>query len=428
MPDFAKIIDEMEWRGLIYQSTPLDQLKERLNQGPITLYAGFDPTADSLHIGHLVPILSLKRFQEFGHKPIAVVGGATALLGDPSGKEKERDLSPDQMVGQWAELFKGQLKKFIDFDHKTNPAILVNNYDWISKISAFSFLREIGKKFSVNVMMSKDSVKSRLTDPDKGISYTEFSYMIMQAYDYLTLNQDHNCELQVGGSDQWGNITAGQDLIWKTNGKKVHSMTFPLIQRSDGKKIGKTEAGVVWLDPEKTSPYELYQYWLNTDDRDVIRFMKYYTFLSKQEIDEIEAVHNENPGRREAHRKLAYELTTLIHDQTETKNAIFASRALFGDEDVTRLNAHTLEGICKSTPHHVIEAGAEMPAIVDLMVDAGFFDSRGASKKEVMAGGVYLNNQRITDISFKPGSENLIAGKFLILRKGKKNFKPVKVG
>ncbi len=417
------IVDELEWRGLVYQSTPLDQLKERLKEGPITLYAGFDPTADSLHIGHLIPILGLRRFQQAGNKVICVVGGATALLGDPSGKEAERELSADELVRNWAVIFEEQLSQYLEFSGD-NAALMTNNYDWISTISAFEYLREIGKKFSVNVMVTKESVKRRLQDPDKGISYTEFSYMVMQAFDYFILNERHNCELQIGGSDQWGNITAGMDLIWKKKNKKVHCMTFPLIQTADGKKIGKTEAGTVWLDKKRTSPYELYQYWLNVDDRDVIKFLKFYTFLPKEEIEELEAIHNSDPGRRVAHKKLAEEVTSLIHGKEEMLGAVAASKALFGEAEITEIGESTLQSLCDTTPSVALSSSEAIPSLVDLLVLAGFYTSKGAARRDLTGGGIYFNNRRISDPEFTPKTEDLLFGKYFVLRKGKKNFKP----
>jgi len=417
------IVDELEWRGLIYQSTPLDQLKERLKEGPITLYCGFDPTADSLHIGHLIPILGLRRFQQAGNNVIAVVGGATALLGDPSGKMAERDLNPEELVKDWAVLIRGQLSQYLDFEGD-NPAKMVNNYEWISAISAFEYLRDIGKKFSVNVMVTKESVKRRLQDPESGISYTEFSYMIMQAFDYFTLNDRHDCELQIGGSDQWGNITAGMDLIWKKKNKKVHCMTFPLISTADGKKIGKTEAGTIWLDKKRTSPYELYQYWLNVDDRDVIKFLKFYTFLSKEEIEELEAVHSSDPGRRVAHRKLAEEVTTLIHGKEEMLGAVAASKALFGEGDITSINESTFESLIATTPYVELSSSEPISQLVDILALAGFYPSKGQARKDLTGGGIYFNNRRIIEQDFTPSKEDLIHGRFFVLRKGKKNFKP----
>ncbi len=417
------IVDELEWRGLIYQSTPLDQLKERIKEGPLTLYCGFDPTADSLHIGHLIPILGLRRFQQAGHNVIAVVGGATALLGDPSGKMAERDLNPEDLVKDWAVLIKGQLSQYLDFEGE-KPARMVNNYEWISAISAFEYLRDIGKRFSVNVMVTKESVKRRLQDPDSGISYTEFSYMIMQAFDYFTLNDRYDCELQIGGSDQWGNITAGMDLIWKKKNKKVHCMTFPLISTADGKKIGKTEAGTVWLDKKRTSPYELYQYWLNVDDRDVIKFLKFYTFLSKEEIEELETAHNSDPGRRVAHRKLAEEVTTLIHGKEEMLGAVAASKALFGEGEITDINEATFESLIATTPYVEISSAEPIPPLVDILVMSGLYPSKGQARKDLTGGGIYFNNRRITEQDFTPAKEDLIHGRFFVLRKGKKNFKP----
>ncbi|MFH0803715.1 MAG: tyrosine--tRNA ligase, partial [Candidatus Tagabacteria bacterium] len=320
------ILKDLENRGLLYQATDRDALKKRLSKEPITLYIGFDPTSDSLHIGHLLPVLGLRRFQMAGHIPIAVAGGGTGLIGDPSGKSSERTLNPEKIVDEWTGRVKKQLAQFLDFDSKKNPAKIVNNYDWLSKLKTIEFLRDIGKHFSVNNMISKDSVKSRL---ETGISYTEFSYMILQAYDFLKLYQDHNCEMQAGGSDQWGNITAGIDLIRKITGGQAYGLTFPLVIKSDETKFGKTETGTIWLDSKKTTAYQFYQFWINTDDKDVIKYIKYFTFLSEDEISDLEEKVKKEPRKREAQRILAKEITSLVHGKEAVVKSEKISQVLF---------------------------------------------------------------------------------------------------
>ncbi|HDQ16171.1 MAG TPA: tyrosine--tRNA ligase, partial [Bacteroidetes bacterium] len=304
------ILGDLKFRGLINQVSNLDGLREEMNKGKISLYCGFDPTADSLHIGHLLPILTLRRFQETSHQPIALIGGGTGLIGDPSGKKEERMLNPKKTVGKWSQALKSQLEQFLDFKRKDNPALLVNNYDWLGKIKAIDFLRDIGKYFTVSYMLAKESVKARL---ESGISFTEFNYMVLQAYDFLCLFEKYNCRLQIGGSDQWGNIIAGIDLIKKKRGKEVYGLTLPLVSKSDGTKFGKTEKGTIWLDAKKTTPYQFYQFWINTDDRDVIQYLKFFTFLSKQEIENLEKEIQKNPEKREAQKALANNVTSLVH-------------------------------------------------------------------------------------------------------------------
>ena len=323
------ILEELKWRGLVADCTDAAELEKKI-AAPITLYCGFDPTADSLHVGHLVPLLALRRFQLLGHHPIAVAGGATGSIGDPSWKAQERPLLTNEILERNVASIKIQLAKLLDFETKTNPARLVDNASWVRNISCLDFLRDIGKHFSVNQMIAKESIRSRLEDREAGISYTEFSYPLIQAFDFYVLARDSNCELQIGGSDQWGNITAGIDLCRKKAGKIVFGLTLPLITKADGTKFGKTESGAVWLDPKRTSVYRFYQFWINTDDRDVIRYLKYFTFLSKEEIESLEKQHAENPGARVAHKALAKAATDLIHGANATTEAIRASEILFG--------------------------------------------------------------------------------------------------
>ncbi|HZI95846.1 MAG TPA: tyrosine--tRNA ligase, partial [Candidatus Paceibacterota bacterium] len=320
------ILDDLKFRGLINQASNLDGLRKEINKGKISLYCGFDPTADSLHIGNLVPILTLKRLQIAGHQPIALVGGGTGLIGDPSGKKEERVLNPDEVVEKWSNACKTQLEQFLDFKSKDNPALMANNYDWLGKIKAIDFLRDIGKYFTVSYMLAKESVKARL---ESGISFTEFNYMVLQAYDFLNLFEKYNCKLQIGGSDQWGNITAGIDLIKKKEGGEVYGLTVPLVSKADGTKFGKTETGTIWLDSKKTTPYQFYQFWINADDKDVIQYLKYFTFLSKEEIENLEKKVQKNPEERESQKVLANKVTSLVHGEKISEFAEKISQKLF---------------------------------------------------------------------------------------------------
>lgn len=421
------IYDELKWRDLIFQSTPSDALIARLNKGPLVLYAGFDPTAESLHVGNLVPLIALRRFQTKGHQPIALVGGATGLIGDPSGKEAERTLNSAQVVTEWCSRIRAQLECFLDFKTAKNPAVLLNNYEWISRLSIIEYLRDVGKNFSVNSMIARESVKNRLEREDIGISYTEFSYMILQAYDFLVLAQNYNCELQIGGSDQWGNMAAGMDLIRRKSGKETHVITFPLITTASGKKFGKTEEGTIWLDPQKCAPYDFYQFWLNTDDRDVLQFIKYFTFIEKEEVDGLTEKLRISPEKREPHRRLAEEMTSLVHGKTEADKATLASKALFGQEDIRKLDETTIESVCRSTPIITIPASETIPPLVDLIVQAGLSPSKSRARQELSSGGIYTNNERILDISFTPCKEDFLYNRYLVLRRGKKTFRIIKI-
>ena len=417
------ILEELKWRGLVADGTDAAELERKI-AAPVTLYCGFDPTADSLHVGNLVPLLALRRFQLFGHHPIAVAGGATGMVGDPSGKTQERQLLTKEILGRNIASVKVQLAKLLDFETKQNPAKLVDNASWAANVSFLDFLRDIGKHFSVNQMVAKESVRARMEDREVGISYTEFSYMLLQAFDFMVLCRDYNCELQIGGSDQWGNITAGIDLIRKKLGKAAHGLTLPLITNADGTKFGKTEAGAIWLDPKRTSVYKFYQFWINTDDRDVIRYLKYFTFLKREEIESLEKQHAENPGARAAHKALAKAATDLIHGESATTEAIRASEILFGG-DLKGIAEGTFNEIVGEVPTKEIEKskldGAGIP-LVELLVQAGLCPSKGQARKDIEGGGVNINNVRETNVARAVTVSDLLFGKHLLLRKGKKNY------
>jgi len=420
----VSIIDELKWRGLVADCTDVAELKKKI-AAPITLYCGFDPTADSLHVGNLVPLLALRRFQLLGHHPIAVAGGATGSIGDPSGKTAERQLLTKEILDHNIASVKVQLAKLLDFETKQNPARLVDNAGWTAGISFLDFLRDIGKHFSVNQMVAKESVRARMEDRDVGISYTEFSYMLLQAFDFMVLCRDANCELQIGGSDQWGNITAGIELTRKKLGKHVFGLTLPLITNTDGSKFGKTAAGAIWLDPKRTSVYKFYQFWINTDDRDVIRYLKYFTFLSQTEIEALEKAHTENPGARVAHKALAKAATDLIHGESATREAIRASEILFGGE-IHGVAESIFNEIIGEVPTKEIEqsrlAGVGI-SLVELLVHAGLSPSKGQARKDIEGGGVNLNNIRLTNVNHAVmAGDFLFHGKHILLRKGKKNY------
>jgi tyrosyl-tRNA synthetase len=446
----VSILEELKWRGLVADCTDAAELAKRL-ASPITLYCGFDPTADSLHVGNLVPLLALRRFQLLGHHPIAVAGGATGSIGDPSGKTAERQLLTKEVLDHNIASVKVQLAKLLDFETKQNPARLVDNASWTAGISYLDFLRDIGKHFSVNQMVAKESVRARMEDREVGISYTEFSYMLLQAFDFMVLCRDQNCELQIGGSDQWGNITAGIELTRKKLGKTVYGLTLPLITNADGTKFGKTEAGAIWLDPKRTSVYRFYQFWINTDDRDAVRYLKYFTFLSKEEIEALEKKHAENPGAREAHKALASEVTRLIHGEMELKFAVRASEILFGGkldgidqktfEEIFAIPTEIFEGVIQEgfemigkelsgAPRKFIEksklGGAGLP-LVELLVHAGLCPSKGQARKDIEGGGVNVNNVRESNFQRAVTVSDLLFGKHLLLRKGKKNYVVVTV-
>jgi tyrosyl-tRNA synthetase len=424
MISVVDLLDDLKWRGLFAQSTDEKALRESLKK-PITLYIGFDPTAPSLHVGNLVVLLALRRFQLAGHNPIALVGGATGLIGDPSGKNEERSLNTTDVVAEWVGRIKGQVSKFLDFDAPKNPAIVANNLDWTSPISAIEFLRDVGKHFSVNQMLAKDSVSSRLEAG--GISYTEFSYQVLQSFDFLELYRRNNCTLQLGGSDQWGNIVGGLDLIRRVEGGSGHALTIPLLAKADGTKFGKTAGGSIWLDPEMTSPYAFFQYWLNTDDKDVINFLKVFSFKSKEEIESLEKMHNENPGAREAHRALARELTSLVHSDQICERVEAAARALFGQGELSELDEATLSSALAELPRTTVSKNTEIPTWVDLLAATGVVDSKSAARRIVKEGGAYLNNEKISAEDFVLSKSDFLCGKYAVLRKGKRDLAAVEL-
>jgi len=418
------LLEDLRWRGLLAQSTDEAALLESLKK-PMTLYVGFDPTAPSLHVGNLVVLLVLRRFQLAGHTPIALVGGATGLVGDPSGKNEERTLNSTEIVEGWVNRIRTQVSAFLDFSEAKNKAIVVNNLDWTSPLSAIEFLRDIGKHFSVNQMLSKDSVSARLEAG--GISYTEFSYQVLQSYDFLELYRRNNCTLQLGGSDQWGNIVAGLDLIRRVEQGSGHALTVPLLTKADGTKFGKTAGGSVWLDPAMTSPYAFFQYWLNTDDKDVINFLKVFSFKSHEEITALENAHKENPGLREAHRALARELTALVHSQATTDRVEAAAKALFGQGDLTELDEETLAGALAELPRTTVSKNDAIPTWVDLLAATGVVDSKSAARRIVKEGGAYLNNEKISGEDFAPQKSDFLCGKYAVLRKGKRDLAAVEL-
>jgi tyrosyl-tRNA synthetase len=420
----SDLLDDFKWRGLFSQSTDEVALREALKK-PITLYIGFDPTAPSLHVGNLVVLLALRRFQLAGHNPIALVGGATGLIGDPSGKNEERSLNTTDVVAEWVGHIKAQVSKFLDFDAPKNPAVVANNLDWTSPLSAIEFLRDVGKHFSVNQMLAKDSVSSRLEAG--GISYTEFSYQVLQSFDFLELYRRNKCTLQLGGSDQWGNIVGGLDLIRRVEGGSGHALTIPLLAKADGTKFGKTAGGSIWLDPSMTSPYAFFQYWLNTDDKDVINFLKVFSFKTREEIESLEKTHNENPGAREAHRALARELTSLVHGVEICERVEAAARALFGQGELSELDEATLSSALAELPRTTVAKNAEIPTWVDLLTATGVVDSKSAARRIVKEGGAYLNNQKIAAEDFAPSKSDFLCGKYAVLRKGKRDLAAVEL-
>lgn len=417
------IIDELSWRGLINQSTDLDTLREATENNSITLYCGFDPTGPSLHAGHLVPLLMLARFQQAGHRPLVLAGGATGMIGDPR-DVGERNMNDADTVADWAGRISGQLRRFVRFEGD-NAATLVNNNDWTKDLSVIEFLRDTGKHFSLNTMLSRDTVKRRLEND--GISYTEFSYMLLQANDYVQLNEDYGCSLQVGGGDQWGNLVAGVDLVRRVRGESVHALTVPLVTDAEGKKFGKsTGGGSLWLDPEMTSPYTWYQYFINTADADVIRYLRWFTFLGEEELKSLETEVAERPFKREAQRTLAREMTNLVHGEEATKAVELAAQALFGRAELSELDEATLASAVSETEIVEITAGADR-SIIDLMVATGLSESRGAARRAIKEGGAYVNNERISAEEWEPTGDDLLHGSWLVLRRGKKNFAGVRV-
>lgn len=418
------IFDDLEWRGLIQQSTDKAHLREWLLSGSRTLYAGFDPTADSLHVGSLLPLLLLRRFQKAGHKPLAVVGGATGMIGDPSGKSEERNLQSEETIERNIAGIRSQMEKLLDFHAGPRQALLLNNYAWTGAWTYLDFLRDVGKNFPVGTMLAKDSVKSRLDRDDVGISYTEFSYMLLQAYDFVYLNERYGCELQVGGSDQWGNITAGIELARRMRGVQLYGITSPLLTKSDGTKMGKTESGAIWLSAERTSPYQFYQYWINIDDADAGTCLRMLTELSREEIEQLDRERAEEPQQRQSQRRLAEELTRLIHGQEGLQTAQRATEIFFGAE-ITDLDDRQLAGIFADVPSAGL--GKEQLAgtgigILDAFVRSGLAKSKGEARRTVQQGGAYVNNRRVDAVEYLLTPADLASESTIVLRSGKKKY------
>ena len=421
------IIDDLTWRGLLAISTDIDDLRKALDAGPVTFYGGFDPTAPGLHIGNLVLLLTMRRFQLAGHRPIGLVGGATGLIGDPSGKSAERILNPLETVAGWVERIRAEVSQYLDFEPGPTGALMVSNLDWTAELSALEFLRDIGKHFPVNQMLSRESVKARLEAG--GISYTEFSYQILQANDYLELHRRQDCTLQLGGSDQWGNLVAGVDLIRRTEGATVHALATPLITKPDGTKYGKTEGGTIWLSPELMSPYAFYQFWLNRSDEEVPGLLKVFTFRSREEIDELDRESRDRPAARTAQRVLAEEVTTLVHGQAECSKVVAASRALFGQGELAELDERTLAAALAEIPSATVQVapGESLPSVADLMAATGIVPSKSAARRVISEGGAYLNNRRVTGEDDRPDPVDLLQGRFLVVRRGKRTVGGVEI-
>ena len=418
--------DELKWRGLVYDNT--ESVPEMLASGSVAVYTGFDATADSLHVGHMVPLMTLARLQRFGHVPIAVAGGGTSMIGDPSGKASERQLLSREAIEDNIVAVKKQLAHFLDFETKTNTALLVNNADWLLSLNLVDFLRDIGKHFTVNYMIGKDSVKMRL-DREDGISFTEFSYMLLQSYDFLHLHDHFNCTLQAGGSDQWGNITAGVELIRRMRGKSAGALVYPLITKADGTKFGKTESGAVWLAPQRTSPYRFYQFWLNTDDRDVINYLKFFTWVGEPDVRELADAVSSRPEQRDAQRRLANEMTRMVHDETALQKAEQATQVLFGGE-IAGLSAGEVADIFADVDSAEISReklqGNGLP-FGDLLLGSGVVPSKGEARRAIEAGGMYLNNRRVSDAAYRVVPADAIDGQFVVLRRGRKNYYLVRI-
>nr|AAP58586.1 putative tyrosyl-tRNA synthetase [uncultured Acidobacteriota bacterium] len=410
-------LSEFEWRGTLYDGT--EGLREALASGPLRAYAGFDPTAASLHVGSLMPILGLARLQRLGHTPIAVVGGGTGLIGDPSGKTLERQLMDSSKVDEHVAGIRRQLERFLDFGRGPASALLVDNAEWLTSLGAIAFMRDVGKHFTVNYMLAKESVKGRI-DREDGISYTEFSYLLLQAYDYLVLHDRHGCALQIGGSDQWGNITAGIELIRRLRGAKAHGLVMPLVTTATGTKFGKTEAGAIWLDPSLTKPYEFYQFWLNTDDRDAVRYLKFFTFLDAARVGELEASSLAEPEKRVAQRELAREVTRLVHGSQAVLDAEAASEKLFRG-DVTQMSVDELLQVFANVPSSTVAFSDDGWALADLVTSVGVTKSKGEAQRLVRAGGLYVNERRIGEEKARLTAEDAIGGQVFVIRKGKKD-------
>ncbi len=415
------VFEEFQWRGMLYDAS--EGLEEALKSQSMTAYIGFDPTAASLHVGSLLPIMGLVRLQQYGHKPIALVGGGTGMIGDPSGKTQERQLLSKEQIEYNLEGIKAQLSLFLDFESKTNPARLINNAEWLTSISLVDFLRDVGKHFTVNYMLAKESVRRRYEEGD-GISFTEFSYMLLQAYDFLVLHDRYGCTLQMGGSDQWGNIVAGTELIRKMRGARSYGMVFPLLTTTAGIKFGKTEAGSVWLDPNLTSPYRFYQFWINTDDQDVVKYLKFFTMLNQREIAELEISVSTSPENRTAQKRLAEEVTRMVHGESNLLKAVHASQVLFGGE-IVDLSAREVLDIFADVPSSDMPRAnfeGEGVTIIDLVVACGYATSKSAARRLIEAGGIYVNNRRVSGIHAMIGLSSLIDGQYLVLRKGAREY------
>jgi tyrosyl-tRNA synthetase len=442
------ILDDLSWRGLIAHATDLDELRETLDAGPVTLYGGFDPTAPGLHIGNLVLLLTMRRLQQAGHRPIGLVGGATGLIGDPSGKSAERALNPTEVVAAWVERIRAEVERFLDFSPGPTGALIVSNLDWTADLSALALLRDVGKHVPVNQMLGRESVKARLEAG--GISYTEFSYQILQANDYLELHRRYGCSLQVGGSDQWGNLVAGVDLIRRVTGDTVHALATPLITKPDGTKYGKTEGGAIWISPDLMSPYAFYQFWINRTDAEVAGLLRVFTFRSRQEIEDLAALTLEKPAARVGQHALADDLTGLVHGQSELAKVAAASRALFGQGDLADLDERTLEAALAETPVVLVRLspsgqasfraraaaaeadwtdslGTGLPQVAELMAAAGISASKSAARRSIAEGGAYLNNRKVVGEESRPAAEDLLHGRFLVLRRGKRTVAGVEV-
>jgi tyrosyl-tRNA synthetase len=418
----VEVIDDLEWRGLIAQSTDLGALRAEMAAGPVTVYCGFDPTAPSLHMGNLLQLVTIRRLQDAGHRPIGLVGGATGMIGDPR-QEGERRLNPADVVAEWTERIRIQVARVLSFEGD-NAAVMANNYEWTKDLSTIDFLRDIGKHFPVNRMLARDVVRTRLED---GISYTEFSYVLLQSMDYLRLYERYGCRLQTGGSDQWGNLTGGVDLIRRVTGERVHAVATPLITKSDGSKYGKTEAGAVWLDPGMMSPYAFYQFWFNVDDADVVALLRYFTFRDRDEIDALASEVESHPFRRTAQRALADDVTTLVHGADETRRVVAASEALFGSGDLRALDAVTLDAALAEVPQALLRPGEGWPPIAELLVASGLSDTKSAARRMINEGGAYLNNTRVLDPEARPRADDLLGRRWLVLRRGKRRLAGVRV-
>lgn len=421
------MLDELTWRGLLAQSTDRDALQKALDAGPVTVYAGFDPTAPGLHVGSLALLLTLRRLQNAGHRPIGLVGGATGLIGDPSGRTSERVLNAEEVVADWVERIRAEVARFLDFGGGPTGALLVSNLDWTGQLTAIEFLREVGKHFSVNQMIAREAVKARLEAG--GISYTEFSYQVLQAFDYLELHRRHGCTLQIGGTDQWGNLVAGVDLIRRAESASVHALTIPLITKPDGTKFGKTESDTVWLNPELTTPYAFYQFWFNVADAEVGRLLKVFTFRSREEIEALQRETAQRPTARVSQRVLAEDVTALVHGPAECQRVIAASRALFGQGELAALDEATLQAALAEVPSLRVTAapGQPLPPLVDLLAGTGIVPSKSAARRAIAEGGAYVNNRKIADEDARPGAQDAVHGRFLVLRRGKRTVGGVEI-